>query len=73
MAGKFVQGLRCPECGSALLTNGLDVWCSFVGGAGVKACDYGIRHTVQVRVDPLATSQVEADVPHEVADIGGES
>ena len=31
---------RCPLCGSGLLTDGRDYWCSFVGGRGVAACDY---------------------------------
>jgi hypothetical protein len=42
----FVKDSRCPKCGAALLTSGISVLCSFVGRAGVPACDYGIRERV---------------------------
>jgi hypothetical protein len=41
--GHFIDE-KCPKCGSSLLGNKLgDKWCSFVGGASIPACDYGLR------------------------------
>jgi len=41
-----VTSHRCPRCGSPLIHNGTNEWCTFVGGYnGVyreKACSYGI-------------------------------
>jgi hypothetical protein len=43
---------RCPQCGSHLLTDGVALWCSHVGGidwrtgAYVRGCDYGLRERV---------------------------
>jgi hypothetical protein len=39
---------RCPKCGCSLLTNGEFKWCSFVGGDGQKACDYGLNSDIPV-------------------------
>lgn len=39
---------KCPQCGSTLITNGRGVWCSFIGGDNVKACDYGIKERITV-------------------------
>lgn len=41
----WMTDLRCPECGSALNTNGRLVWCSFIGSqrpGGEPACRYGL-------------------------------
>lgn len=34
---------RCPKCGSVCLENKRgDIWCSFIGGNSIPACDYGL-------------------------------
>jgi len=43
-----VLGYRCPQCGSPLITNGKNEWCTFVGGGGQKACDYGLGATASL-------------------------
>jgi len=52
--GEF-SGLRCPQCGSALLVQDEAVWCSFVDGREIKGCDWGIkeRKTLAGLVIPL--------------------
>lgn len=45
---------RCQRCGSTLLTNGENEWCSFVGGGNEKACAYGLDEPV-----PMTMSQDE--------------
>lgn len=37
---------RCPRCGSPLLYDGTNYWCSFVGGREEKACAFGIDKPV---------------------------
>jgi len=39
---------RCPKCHATMLSNGHNVWCSFVGWRESPACDYGIVHLVTV-------------------------
>ena len=34
------SGKRCPKCGASTLVNGVDEWCSFIGGQDQKACDW---------------------------------
>ena len=34
------SGNRCPKCGASTLVNGVDEWCSFIGGQDQKACDW---------------------------------
>ena len=50
----MVQGTRCPQCGSTLITDGVLQWCSFVGGETaswkVAACNYGISDRVAASV-----------------------
>lgn len=59
-AGKFVEGSRCPRCGSTLLSDGNRIWCSFVGsqgggtGANEKPCVYGIDGPVPAPPVPPA-------------------
>lgn len=46
------SALRCPWCGSLLLTNWVQLWCSYVGDPGAlmcgqdTSCDYGLRDRV---------------------------
>lgn len=44
----WVPSPKCPRCGSTLVSNGRDVWCSFVGGHGEKACSYGLDTSVTI-------------------------
>lgn len=41
---------KCPKCGSTLISNGRNLWCSFIGGGKDKACDYGIAVRVTLPV-----------------------
>lgn len=34
------SGRKCPKCGASTITDGVDEWCSFVGGDTEKACDW---------------------------------
>lgn len=38
--------LRCPDCGSTLISDGTNVWCSHVGGGGRRACLFGLTELV---------------------------
>lgn len=40
---RVLEDRKCPKCGSILLTNGMVVWCSFIGGRNASPCDYGIE------------------------------
>ncbi len=53
---------KCPKCGSPLLTNDRGVWCSFVGGGSIPACDYGI--TVAVSVESWNAAATAQGVTH---------
>ena len=44
----WVPSPKCPRCGSTLVSNGRNVWCSFVGGAGEPACAYGLDTSVTI-------------------------
>lgn len=51
-AGEF-SGKHCPKCGSQLISNGENVWCSLVPSRGndgkmQSGCDYGIKEPVTV-------------------------
>ena len=50
----FFIDVRCPRCGSALISNGTDVWCSFVGGNGQPACSFGLDYDVHIDGLPAA-------------------
>jgi hypothetical protein len=41
----WVQGKRCPRCGSPLVSDGKHAWCVFVS---MKTCDYGIGQSVKL-------------------------
>lgn len=45
MGGEF-SDRKCPKCGSTLLIDGDNYWCSFIGGEGRPSCDYGISTPV---------------------------
>jgi hypothetical protein len=63
----FFMDSRCPRCNSTLISNGVDVWCSFVGGGTEPACDFGLNY--DVHVDGLAAAvehergKVSVDTP----------
>jgi predicted RNA-binding Zn-ribbon protein involved in translation (DUF1610 family) len=46
--------IKCPKCGSSLITDGKSFWCSFIGGRSashpipVPACDFGVSEVVTV-------------------------
>jgi hypothetical protein len=63
---------RCPKCNCSLLTDGEFLWCSFIGGRDVKACDYGIND--RVSVDPPQYRQSEfIDSDKVCVKVGGET
>lgn len=37
---------NCPMCGSKVDTDGVNVWCTFVGSAIEKGCDFGTFRSV---------------------------
>lgn len=41
-----VIGQRCPRCGCTLITDGKQMWCTFVGGGNERPCTYGIDSRV---------------------------
>lgn len=47
MPGTFTD-LRCPECGSSLLSDSEHVWCSYIGGRDVPSCTYGVSERVSL-------------------------
>ena len=57
---------KCPKCGSTLISNGRNLWCSFIGGGKDKACDYGIavRVTLPVSNTPDPVSPLPATFTH---------
>lgn len=43
MSGVPFTGYRCPQCGSTLLIQGRQVWCTLVPSGSHDGCDYGIK------------------------------
>ena len=63
---------RCPLCGSTLISNGRHIWCSFVGGAGVPGCTYGIGNG-GIRVCPRCGGPLDNVLPgFSIVEGGGE-
>lgn len=48
----FVDGKKCPKCGSSLASNGKTIWCTFIGdrnSSGMhKPCTFGIDELVRI-------------------------
>lgn len=60
--GAWLDGSRCPRCNCTLLTDGQQVWCSFVGGEGQAPCSFGLDKFVTVAAysaDPSAQHRQE--------------
>lgn len=56
---------RCPKCGSTLLTNSRNDWCSFIGGGQEKACDYGIASPVlSPKGEPVIHTRTDTEASH---------
>jgi hypothetical protein len=58
----FVKA-KCPRCGSSLLSNGDDLWCSFVGGGQVKPCEYGVTERVVPSLADELTRRMNEETP----------
>ena len=50
MSGKMFNVKRCPRCGSQLLIEGNNIWCSFIGDRheGIPACAFGLDKRVKL-------------------------
>lgn len=60
LRGSFIDE-RCPKCGATLLGNKIgNKWCSNIGGAGMRACDFGLKVETKTKVNEI--EQIESSL-----------